>query len=64
MDKRAKRVNLLLYVVLTVMALLFLAPVFVVLMNSFKGQFLSKFSNSAVYNLLYFFINMFLSNEE
>ncbi len=39
MDKRARRINLLLYVILTIMAILFLAPVFVVLMNSFKGQF-------------------------
>ena len=39
MNKKSRRVNTILYIILTIMAVLFLAPVFVVLMNSFKGQF-------------------------
>lgn len=39
MEKRAKRLDILFYIILTLLALLFLAPVLVVLVNSFKGQF-------------------------
>lgn len=39
MEKRTKRTDILLYAVLFLLAVIFLAPVLIVLMNSFKGQF-------------------------
>ncbi len=39
MEKRTKRIDILFYIILTLLAIVFIAPVFIVLMNSFKGQF-------------------------
>jgi raffinose/stachyose/melibiose transport system permease protein len=39
MDRRVKATNLALSILLTILAIAFLAPIFIVLMNSFKGQF-------------------------
>ncbi len=39
MEAKKQKIDILFYFVLSVLALLFLAPVLIVLMNSFKGQF-------------------------
>lgn len=39
MEKRTKRIDIIFYIILTLFAVIFIAPVFIVLMNSFKGQF-------------------------
>ncbi len=39
METKSKRLDILFYVILTLLALIFIAPVLIVLMNSFKGQF-------------------------
>lgn len=39
MEKTSKKVDAVFYVLLTLLALIFLAPILIVLMNSFKGQF-------------------------
>lgn len=39
METKTKRIDILFYILLTILTVVFIAPVLIVLMNSFKGQF-------------------------
>ena len=39
MEKRRAKTDIIFYIILSILAVVFLAPVIIVLMNSFKGQF-------------------------